>query len=120
MIRARADNKNYTFHWRIQGGARDAYPLGVQILSFSCSFRQKKWINNRLVHPLRELPPPPSGKSWVRHCFYLYTVSYYTGNITTKTEVPNQPETTLLEIGYQLIFSIQNSLTLVFSHKIER
>ena len=29
-------------HWRIQGGARDAPPpLGIQILSFSCGFRQK-------------------------------------------------------------------------------
>ena len=30
-------------HWRIQGGAPGtrAPPLGVQILSFSCSFRQK-------------------------------------------------------------------------------
>ena len=41
-----------------KGGDRDARPpLGVQILSFSCSFRPK----NRLVHPLWELAPPPSG-----------------------------------------------------------
>ena len=36
-------------------GDRDARPLGVQILSFSCSFRQK----NRLAHPLWELAPTP-------------------------------------------------------------
>ena len=30
------------YHWRIQGGRQGrAPPLGVQILSFSCSFRQK-------------------------------------------------------------------------------
>ena len=40
-------------------------PLGVQILSFSYSFRQ----NNRFSHPLWELAPP-SGKSWIRHCDY--------------------------------------------------
>ena len=39
-------------------------PLRIQILSFSCSFRQ----NNRLGHPLWELvPAPPPGKSWIRH-----------------------------------------------------
>ena len=38
-------------------------PPRVQILSFSYSFRPK----NRLVHPLWELAPPPSGKSWIRH-----------------------------------------------------
>ena len=79
MIKAGADNKNYTFHWR------------------------KKLINNRLVHPLWEFTSL-SGKSWIRHCFYLCTVSYYTGNVTTKTEVPNQPQTNLLQIGHQLIF----------------
>ena len=30
-------------HWRIQGGAPGTRPPGVQILSFSCSFRQKNW-----------------------------------------------------------------------------
>ena len=28
-------------HWRIQRGTRDARPLSVQFVSFSCSFRQK-------------------------------------------------------------------------------
>ena len=34
----------YIYHWRIQGGRQGRAPpppLGVQILSFSCSFRQK-------------------------------------------------------------------------------
>ena len=44
-------------HWWIQGAL--ALPLGVQILSFSCSFRQKNLQNNRLAHPLWELAPPP-------------------------------------------------------------
>ena len=30
----------------------------VQILSFSCSFLQKIWKNNRFAHPLWELTPP--------------------------------------------------------------
>ena len=38
----------------------------VQILSFSCSFLQKIWKNNRFAHPLWELTPP-SGKSWIHH-----------------------------------------------------
>ena len=33
--------------------------LGVQVLSFSCSFRQKKLQNNRLAHRIWELMPNP-------------------------------------------------------------
>ena len=34
------------------GGARDArLPHPVQVLSFFCSFREKKLPNNRLAHP---------------------------------------------------------------------
>ena len=40
--------------------SRVAFPLSVQILSFSCSFQQKDLQNNRLVHPTRELAPPPA------------------------------------------------------------
>ena len=40
-------------------------PPGVQILSFSCSFRQKV----EKIIPLWELGLPSSGKSWIRHCF---------------------------------------------------
>ena len=42
-------------------------PLGVQILSFPCSFQEKICNNNRLAHPLWELASP-SGKSVIRHC----------------------------------------------------
>ena len=42
-------------HWWIQGKHQE---FGVQILSFSWSFRQKIW----------ELAPP-SGKSWIHHCW---------------------------------------------------
>ena len=42
-------------HSWMQGGSRDA--PGVQILSFSRSFRQKVWKNNRLAHALWELLP---------------------------------------------------------------
>ena len=39
------------------GGVRDARPpLGVQILSISCSFRENLACSR-----------PPSGKSWIRH-----------------------------------------------------
>ena len=42
---------------RSKGGARDTLPIrpiGVQILSFSCSFRQKNWK----ITPIWELAPP--------------------------------------------------------------
>ena len=41
-----------------------APPLGVQILSFSCSFWQKKLKNNSTLG----VGAPHSGKSWIRHC----------------------------------------------------
>ena len=47
----------YRYHWRIQGFARDS--PGVQILSFSCSFRQK----NGKTHPLWKLAPPTPPQS---------------------------------------------------------
>ena len=43
----------------MEGGARDAPSLGVQILSFSCSFRQKNLQNNPnlgISAPPRENP----------------------------------------------------------------
>ena len=50
-------NQPITLSYTIIGGSKGApgtrAPLGVQILSFSCSFRQK----NRLAHPLWELAP---------------------------------------------------------------
>ena len=39
-------------------GARDARPPGVEILSYSCSFRQKNLQNIRLAHRLWELALP--------------------------------------------------------------
>ena len=53
--------KKSRVRWRIQGGVRDAVHPGVQILSFSCSFRQKLQII-----PLWELAHP-SGKYWIHH-----------------------------------------------------
>ena len=38
----------------LRGAPGTRPPLGVQILSFSCSF----WQKNRLAHPLWELAPP--------------------------------------------------------------
>ena len=47
------------------GGVRDARPpLGVQILSISCSFRE----NLACSRPPWRVHAPPSGKSWIRHC----------------------------------------------------
>ena len=46
-------------------GAGTRTPLGVQILSFSCSFRPKKLQNN----PNLGVGAPPWGKSWIRHCY---------------------------------------------------
>ena len=47
------------------GGVRDARPpLGVQILSISCSFRE----NLACSRPHWRVHAPPSGKSWIRHC----------------------------------------------------
>ena len=56
-------------HWRIQGGGvRDARPpLGVQILSISCSF----WENLACSRPPWRVHAPPSGKSWIRHWWRL-------------------------------------------------
>ena len=49
----------FRIHWRIQeGGARDARPLGVQILSFPCNFWQKIWT---VTHPLWENPGSDTG-----------------------------------------------------------
>ena len=42
-------------------------PLGVQILSISCSFRE----NLACSRPPWRVHAPPSGKSWIRHCFPL-------------------------------------------------
>ena len=48
-----------------RGGVRDARPpLGVQILSISCSFRE----NLACSRPPWRVHAPPSGKSWIRHC----------------------------------------------------
>ena len=76
------------FQWRIRdftrdakpnggskGSARDACPPGVQILSFSCSFRQKKLKNKSTFgswrNPLRKILDPPLGCANIilRHMF---------------------------------------------------
>ena len=49
------------------GGGRQGRPLGVQILSFSCSFRQKNLKSNSTFGSWRT----PSGKSWIRHCLHF-------------------------------------------------
>ena len=47
-----------------RGGVRDTRPpLGVQILSISCSFRE----NLACSRPPWRVHAPPSGKSWIRH-----------------------------------------------------
>ena len=46
-------------------------PLGVQILSISCSFRENLACSRppwRVHAPPLEGSRPPSGKSWIRHC----------------------------------------------------
>ena len=54
-----------------KGGVRDARPpLGVQILSISCSFRE----NLACSRPPWRVHAPPSGKSWIRHCCVQYIV----------------------------------------------
>ena len=53
-----------------------ADPLGAQGMrapfsgpnSFIFMQFSEKNLQNRLAHPLWELAPPPSGKSWIRHC----------------------------------------------------
>ena len=54
------------------GGSRGAWgthapPLGVQILSISCSFRE----NLACSRPPWRVHAPPSGKSWIRHWIVL-------------------------------------------------
>ena len=46
----------------LRGDVRDASPPGVQILSFLCSFRQKRLVSIPTLGV-----GAPSGKSWIRH-----------------------------------------------------
>ena len=63
------------YHWRIQGGAPGTRaPLGVQILSFSCSFRQKNWK----IIALLGVGAPPWGKSWIRHWLHFHLMPFCT------------------------------------------
>ena len=75
--RTHSITKNSTVHWRIQGGRQErAPPLGVQILSFSCSFRQKKLKNNSTFGswrtPLGKILDPPLVPTSSRVCCDLY------------------------------------------------
>ena len=61
------------------GGVRDARPpLGVQILSISCSFRE----NLACSRPPWRVHAPPSGKSWIRHCKGLFHLSPFTCEVS--------------------------------------
>ena len=61
------------YHWRIQGGVRDAcLPWDPNSFIFM-QFSEKKLQNNRLAHPLWELASP-SRKSWIRHCLFVYLI----------------------------------------------
>ena len=46
------------YHWRIQGGVRDACPPWDPNSFIFMQFSAKKLQNNRLAHPLWELVPP--------------------------------------------------------------
>ena len=53
---------------------RDARPpLGVQILSISCSFRE----NLACSRPPWRVHAPPSGKSWIRHWWRINSMHFY-------------------------------------------
>ena len=49
----------------------------VQSISFSCSFQERNWPGNRLAPYLGSWrpPPPPPGKSWIRHCKCTFFMS---------------------------------------------
>ena len=49
-------------------------PLGVQILSFSCSFRQKNWK----IIALLGVGAAPWGKSWIRHWLHFHLMPFCT------------------------------------------
>ena len=55
----------YTSHWRIQGAppALAPRPPTGSISFIFASVFAKKCTRQRSVHP-----PPPNGKSWIRHC----------------------------------------------------
>ena len=54
------------------GGRRDARPpSGSNFLHFHAVFG-KNWSNSMLAPPPLGLAPPPSGKSWIRHCQVLH------------------------------------------------
>ena len=61
-----------TSQWGIQGGTWDAFPLSVQFLPLTCNFCQKKLSNNRLAPRPLGLAPT-SGKSWIRHWWFMIT-----------------------------------------------
>ena len=57
-----------------RGGVRDARPpLGVQILSISCSFQE----NLACSRPPWRVHAPPSGKSWIRHCMFYCSLGFF-------------------------------------------
>ena len=52
------------FHWRIQGGAAGAPPMGSNSFIFAHVFAEK--------HPRRRLVPPPTGNPGSATGFALY------------------------------------------------
>ena len=61
-----------TCHWRIQGGAAArAPPIGSISFVFTYVFAEK-CVRRRLApHQRVGNPPPPNGKSWIRHCLHI-------------------------------------------------
>ena len=55
-------------HWRIQGGHHQHTPQLNPILSFLHLFLPKSTPIRGQHPPNGSVPPPPNGKSWIRHC----------------------------------------------------
>ena len=58
---------------RSKGSPGMCTPLGIQILSFSCSF----WQKNYKIIPIWKLAYP-WGKSWIHHCLVHSNLNYTT------------------------------------------
>ena len=113
IIKKRNIRKFGTKHYEIweknniggsRGGVRDARPpLGVQILSISCSFRE---ILACSCPPWR-VHAPPSGKSWIRH----WTISQNLDITEGQNNHRNNYKCHKIWLHYQRFWECKNLIT---------
>ena len=96
----------YGFHWRFQGGCLGRSPR-VQILLFSCSFRQKKLQNNRLAHHFGRWRPPQENPGSATG-FHVKFVSCATAKIWDEILMNPVCNTQYLEVNRLYIYPKNN------------